>query len=156
MKSLSVILLLLALAPSSAQRKCLSKVARSEEHPHGANELIEYSVGRLKRVRGQITYPDDSPVEHAVIEVYRYGPSQHSVRAHEVATSRKRLAAYIADAKGRFCLAPLPPGHYFLRVGTRASQGMQEVSINFTIDPRQPDRRSRETRPLKIRLPLGT
>jgi hypothetical protein len=32
---------------------------------------------------------------------------------------------------------------------------MQEVFINFTLDHRQPDRGSR-SRPLKIRLPIGT
>src|SRR6266436_1783020 len=127
MNSVSVILMLSLLSSFPRAPQCRCRPAQEVDHSHGANETIEYSSGTAKGIRGQVLSPDGVAVNEAVVEIYEYADSDHSFSGYRVANARQRRAACLTDKNGKFCFAGLPSGKYALRVGTRASEGMQET-----------------------------
>ena len=149
-----VILTLLSVLPDN--RKCSCQPALESDLPHGANEAIEYKSKTVSRIHGRVTLPNGEPVQEAVVEVYDCPDRDKDKRAYEIVESGKRRMACLSDEDGNFCFMGLPSGWYVLRVGTRASAGMDESYVKVRLD--RTWRRSwlRSGRALEVRMHLGT
>src|SRR5437870_8223150 len=116
---LSLLLILTSVVLPPDKGDCPCRPALESDHPHGANEIIEYSGGTVKRIQGRVTLPNGEPVTDAVVEVYEYRNNDRNKRAFEIDESTTRKTACLSDKNGNFCFAGLPPGFYVLKVGTR-------------------------------------
>jgi len=95
---------------------------------YGANELIEYSAKTVRRIQGMVLDSNGAPVNEAVVEVYKYSGGERTFG------SKERQAACLTDRNGSFCFTGLPSGLYLLRIGTRRSEGFNEVYVKVKLD----------------------
>jgi uncharacterized GH25 family protein len=132
------------------------KPAQNQDRPHGANEIIEYHIGTVKRIRGKILTPLDEPINEAVVEIYEYTDADKNLDAYHIVNSKERRAACLTDKKGNFCFTNLPSGIYAIRAGTRQPSGFQEVFIKVRLDRHWWSSWLRSRKDIEIKLPLGT
>lgn len=146
----SGLLLLVCLMGLQATPLEACKKARSDQVPHGANEMVLLDEQNVAHLRGTVLLHNDEPVNRAVVEVYRY---EGSVDAYEITRflkQTKRIAACLTGENGAFAFARLRPGRYLLRAGTVDANGINETHAIFKVTNRG------KTEDLKIRLSLGT
>lgn len=151
---LSLFLILTSVISFPAKSDCPCRPALESDHPHGANETIEYSVGTVKRIQGRVTLPNGEPVSEAVVEVYEYRGNARNKFPFEMAETRK--TACLSDENGNFCFADLPPGWYVLKVGTRATAGINESYVRVKLERTWWRSWLRAGRKTEVRLNLGT
>lgn len=122
--------------------------ARSDQTPHGANELVILEEQTVSALRGVVSwgYPG-SPAADVVVELNQYEGGAHDLP--ESLQGAKRSAACITARKGRFSF-PVKSGRYILRAGTVRSMGMNEVYAIFKVT------QIGKARDIEIRLPPGT
>ncbi len=156
MKVLPLIISFALFGVSSQKPKCLSKPAGEQDHPHGANEVIEIRGGTVRNIQGRISYQNGEPIEEAVVEVYDISGSDRDIDPYHFVQSAKRRAAYLTDADGHFCMTGLPSGMYLLRAGTNESEGWQEIYVRVRLERRWWARWWRRGKEINIELPPGT
>ena len=156
MPAVLVLLFIVLGGVAVGERKCSCVKAADDDVPHGANELIEYDSGTIKSFHGRIIFPNDEPVDHAVVEVYEVSKANKDKSAHEISTTEQRKFACLSDENGQFCLSDLPSGSYVLRIGTLQSSGVNEVLVKVRLERSWWKRWFRSGKPLEVVLPLGT
>lgn len=145
-----LLLIIVSTFGTGPKKSCSCEPATADDHPHGANEVIQYNAGSMRRIRGKVTLPDGEPVSSGVVEVYKYSGRDKNVPLYQ-RDDRKRRTACLTNKNGEFCFPGLPAGKYFLKVGTRGNAGMNEVYIIVNLAPNL-----RSKRRLDISLPPGT
>lgn len=156
MKIALVLLFIVLGCVPAGDRKCFCVKADDDVVPHGANELIEYDIATIKSLHGRVTFPNDEPVNHAVVEVYDVSKANKDKSAYQISTTEQRKFACLADEEGRFCLSDLPSGWYVLRIGTTQPSGVNEVMMKVKLDRTWWKRLFGSGKPLQVVLPLGT
>src|SRR5438874_2655118 len=114
---LSLFLILISVVSLPVKSDCPCRPALESDHPHGANETIEYSSGAVSRIQGRVTLANGQPVSETVVEVYEYRGNDRNKYPFEIAESGTRKTACLSDNSGNFCFADLPPWWYVLKVG---------------------------------------
>jgi hypothetical protein len=92
----------------SQRTSCACKPVLPTQEPLGGNETIIQTVPKpVKNVHGTVLFMvSQNPVDRVIVEVFDY-----PVR-------RKRRAACMTGADGKFYFTRLPAGRYVLKVGT--------------------------------------
>ena len=108
--------------------------AKSDDVPHGANELIQLTDQSVSTIRGEVSGPGDGAAKDIVVEIYSYagGDSNEGVKN---ALAQKRIAACITGEDGEFSFPHIKHGKYLLRAGARESRGINETYIILVVDP---------------------
>ena len=157
MGKIFLIVLLVGLSTAAAGRTCSCLKASEEDVLHGANEDIEYSERRVKRIYGKVTfYYGDEPVKGAVVEIYDIPDANKSLKTHEIISRHARRDACVTASDGSFCFSGLPSGKYVLRAGTGESGGMNEVYMRVNVDRRWWSRWFRSGKAIELGLTPGT
>jgi hypothetical protein len=145
--------LLLVASQQFAQTPC--RKAADDDHPHGANEIIEYRGMTMRQLRGVVMEPSGKAVPDVVLELYSYNDAEKSLLAHRIAGGRTRIMATLTGEKGVFCFRDLRSGRYVVRIGTRYSDGFEEAFVKIRLDRHWWSRWLRRKR-LQVVLQLGT
>ena len=135
---------------------CSCAKALDTDIPHGANETIEIRGPIVKNLRGAIVYPDDSIAKDIVVELYDLSHDRADTPINEIVGWRTRRAACVTGTDGTFCFSGLPAGRYLLRAGTREPDGVNELYVRVTVDHSWFRGLFRRSKPLRLRLLLGT
>ena len=134
------------------KNQCTCRPALEQDWAHGANESVEIRGVTVKRIKGRVLDPHGGPIGDAIVEVFDYLSADEKQSGYQVAESKKRRAACLADADGQFCFSDLPGGKYVLKVGTRKPDGTNNTYMIVNLS-RHCWRKSRN---VEIRLNLGT
>jgi len=135
------------------------KKAKAHDVPHGANEYILLSERVFGRIHGKIFFPNyrveagREPARDIVVEIYKHRGGDTSAEANDTLRTKKRLAACLTGADGRFSFTGLKHGRYLLRAGTRARDQFNEVNVILTLSP---GNRRRSLKGLEIVLTPGS
>jgi hypothetical protein len=124
--------------------------------PHGANETVEIRGPVVNKLSGAVVYPDDTLAKDAVVELYDLPPDRPDIAVNEIVGWRTRRTACVTGADGMFCFSDVPSGKYLLRTGTRQPDGMNELYMRVTVDHSWFRGLFRRSKPLRLRLSLGT
>jgi hypothetical protein len=146
MNLLAFLLIFPLLFSTFSQRTgCVCKPVAPEQVPLGGNETITQTVPKpVKSVHGVVLFwVNEKPVDKAIVEVFDY-----PVR-------RKRRAACMTGADGKFCFARLPAGMYELRVGTsnRNVDYFNYVFVRVTVSPKT---RKASNKEIRVELTAAT
>ena len=121
------------------------------EFPHGANETPTYTFGRLRRIQGIVVRPDETPVELAVVELYRLEKGEGWDLRTELYGGKPRIKAVLTGADGTFCFPGLHSGRYLLVIGTSKQGELNDARAIVTISTS-----STLDTEMRIELSLGT
>ena len=138
-----------------AEAQC--KRPKAGDTPHGANEFILLNERTVGRIHGRVFLPNYMikakrvPAKDIVVEIYSYSGGDSSQDVDRVLRERKRVAACLTGADGRFSFEGLRRGRYLLRAGTREVDQYNEVYAIITLTPK-----SAAGKGLEILLPAGT
>lgn len=124
--------------------------------PHGANETIEIRGLVVDKLSGTVVYPDDALAKDSVVELYDLPPDRPDIGVNEIMGGRTRRTACVTGPDGRFCFSDVPAGEYLLRAGTRQPHGMNELYMRVTVSHSWFRALFRRTKPLRLKLSLGT
>ena len=135
MQRILISILLVALLTSTADRPtCHCRKASENDIPHGANEHVVYEIGTVRKIHGRVTDPNGETMSDVVVEIYNVTNKNKNFEPYEIADSRKRRAACLTEKDGMFCFPDLPSGKYVLHIGTRESEGMNDVHVEVKLD----------------------
>ncbi|HYW73666.1 MAG TPA: hypothetical protein VE961_21770 [Pyrinomonadaceae bacterium] len=149
---LSLLIGTLVTFPSS----CSCAKASDTDRPHGANETVEIRGPVVKNLAGTVWYPDDKVAGDVVVEVYDLSKEHSDAPINEIIGSRSRRIACVTATDGGFSFSDLPSGKYLVRAGTRQAGGMNELYARVTVDRSWFRGLFRRSKPLQLKLSLGT
>jgi hypothetical protein len=111
----------------------------------------------VKNLFGKISYSDHGPVDDVVVEIYEPTDAYPDFKNGQIIRANSRRAACVTASDGAFCFPDLPSGRYFLRAGTRSSQGgMNYTQMRVNLDRRWWTGWFRRAKPIKLELRPGT
>jgi hypothetical protein len=135
---------------------CSCAKALDSDMPYGANETIEIRGPVVKNILGTIVYPNDAVAKDIVVELYDLSHDRADIPINEIVGWRTRRAACVTATDATFCFSDLPAGKYLLRAGTRQPDGMNELFMRVTVERSWFPGLFRRSKPLRLRLSLGT
>jgi hypothetical protein len=127
-----------------------------DQSPKLGNIFTTMNGGRVKAIRGVVSYPNGEVMEDAVVEVFKsppkLNPDSYTYEDVERITRGDRKAACRTPRNGRFCFKHLRAGKYLLRVGHLYDAQFSAVHVILILNPKA--RRSSRNE-LRIELPLS-
>jgi len=156
MKLLATLLILLCYVASAQSIDCRRGKGTSDS-PISGTVFAVMNAGRVQRIQGRVFYPNGEVlIEQAVVEVFvnPLETNAENLSYAEVSkiSSGRRVAAYMIENDGKFCIRNLSAGKYLLRIGTRNNPAFSTMNILVRLAPR--GKRS-SSKMLRVELPLS-
>ncbi|HRH44732.1 MAG TPA: hypothetical protein PKY82_24050 [Pyrinomonadaceae bacterium] len=143
---------------SLAQKNnCDCNLASEKDVPLGGNMVITENAGKIKQIKGLITYgSNEQRFEDVVVEVFEVTKEEKQnikENAWRIADKKPRKIACITGKTGQFCFKNLLKGVYVLRIGTR-TRLVEYFNYFFVIV--ELDTKEGKNKDIKVVLELAT
>lgn len=148
--------MLFSLPGFNQSKNCYCRNA-GDQSPKLGTVFTTINGGRVKAIRGVVSYPNGEVMADAVIEVFKRlrKVDGHNYTYEDVKriTTAGRKAACRTAKNGRFCFKNLRPGKYLLRIGHLYDGQFSAVHVLLTLDPNGQTQFKRSE--LRVELPLS-